>query len=68
MSEQKKIAVTNREFEFLFWLSNGLTAKEIARQMNISPRTVEDYMRKVKQKTNSYRRSQLISFFKMMSA
>lgn len=65
--KEQKIIITNRECEFLLWLSNGLTAKEIANQMDISPRTVEDYIRKVRQKTNLYKRSQLISFFKAMT-
>lgn len=64
MTEEKRKVVTTRELEFLAWLSNGLTAKEIAREMDISPRTVESYAKLVKYKTNLYRRSQLVAFFK----
>ncbi|OJX12820.1 MAG: hypothetical protein BGO77_04965 [Caedibacter sp. 37-49] len=56
--------LTKREFECLSWLSEGMTAKEIAIKMNISHRTVEQYVKSIKEKTNFYRRSQLVTFFK----
>lgn len=55
--------ITKREKECLFWLSNGLTAKEIAREMHISHRTVEDHINNIRLKTNLQRRSHLIAFF-----
>jgi DNA-binding CsgD family transcriptional regulator len=64
MNKQNMRAVTNRELEVLFWLSNGLSTKEIAGEMNISPRTVEDHISNVRQKTSLYRRSQLVSFYR----
>lgn len=64
MNLNNKKNVSNRECEVLLWLSNGLTAKEIALELNISPRTVEHHIKNVKEKTNLYRRSQLIRFYK----
>lgn len=68
MKNQKDSVVTKREFECMFWLSNGLTAKEIAREMDISSRTVESYMKKIRLKTNLHRRSHIISFYRKISA
>ncbi len=56
--------LTRREFECLSWLSEGMTAKEIAIKMNISHRTVEQYVKSLKEKTKLYRRSQLVTLFK----
>ncbi|OJX12817.1 MAG: hypothetical protein BGO77_04950 [Caedibacter sp. 37-49] len=56
--------LTKREFECLSWLSEGMTAKEMAIKMNISHRTVEQYVKSIKEKTHLYKRSQLIYFFK----
>lgn len=35
-------ALTKREREVLSWLSQGATSKEIARELGLSPRTIED--------------------------
>ena len=67
MENQKDLTVTKRELECLFWLSNGLTAKEIAREMHISSRTVESYMKKIRYKTNLHRRSHIIAFYRKIS-
>ncbi len=37
------IALTNRERHVVKCLARGLTSKETARELNLSPRTVEDY-------------------------
>lgn len=37
------IALTNRERQVVKCLARGLTSKETARELNLSPRTVEDY-------------------------
>ena len=47
----------------LFFLKNGMTYKEIASEMNLSPRTIEHYMAIIKKKTNLYSRSGLVQFF-----
>lgn len=64
MNSEKSHLITKREEECLFWLSNGLTAKEIAREMKISHRTVEYHISHVRIKTNIQRRSHLISLYK----
>lgn len=52
-----------RERECLLHLSTGKTMKEIARLINLSPRTVEYYINTLKQKTKSNTKSSLIRLF-----
>jgi DNA-binding CsgD family transcriptional regulator len=52
--------LTKREFDCLLDLIQGKTAKEIARKLNISSKTVEYYLGKVKIKLGCYTRAQLI--------
>lgn len=47
----RDIAFSQREAECLKLLHQGKTAKEIARRLNLSPRTVETHLNKIKQKT-----------------
>lgn len=57
--EGKKL--TRRETMCLYYLFRGMTAKEIARKMNLSPRTVEQYLKQTREKYNCHKRSDLIS-------
>lgn len=50
--ESNEICLTSRELQCLDLLSAGMSAKEIARKMLISPRTAESYIDKLKQKMN----------------
>lgn len=50
-----------RQEECLFYLVQGMTIKQIARQTNLSPRTVEHYLDALKSKLNCHSRSQLIT-------
>lgn len=52
-----------RQTECLFYLSQGRTYKEIAREMNISPRTVEYYIEIIRDKTGCARKYELVSYF-----
>lgn len=52
---------TSRELECLQWIIDGLTAKQIARQMHISYRTVEAYVQSLKNKMKCHSKIQLIS-------
>lgn len=52
-----------REFEVLFWISNGLSIKEIAKEMRVSSRIIKNYIKDIKIKTNSCKKSQLIIFY-----
>jgi len=52
--------LTTREQDCLRSLLRGFTAKMIAKQFNISHRTVEEYLTKIKEKFNVTTKSQLI--------
>jgi len=52
-----------QEFRSLALLSQGKTAKEIGRILKLSPRTVEDYIEKIKHKVKVTSRSHLIDVF-----
>jgi DNA-binding CsgD family transcriptional regulator len=55
--------LTKREVECLYYLCLGKTAKEIAKQMLISPRTVETYIEQIRRKTGQQNRLEVISCF-----
>lgn len=52
--------LTTRETQVIFYLIRGNTAKEIARKINLSFRTVEKHIDRIKKKMNVNTRSQLI--------
>lgn len=54
---------SKQEFRCIFLLSEGLTSKEIARNMSLSPRTVEEYLCNAKRKVHITRSGKLISYF-----
>ena len=53
--------LSKRQIECLFCLVKGMTIKEIAIELQLSPKTVEHYLTYIKFKLNCYSRSQLIS-------
>lgn len=55
--------LSNREYECLQYISRGKTNKEVARILSISPRTVETYINKMKDKLNCVSKSQLTEIF-----
>lgn len=57
------IKFSSREIECLNNLCFGKTSKEIAKTLNISPRTVESHINKIKLKTGYYSKSDLIKLF-----
>jgi len=57
------IYLSQREKDCLHYLASGRTMKEIARLINLSPRTVEYYINTLKLKTNSHTKSNLIKLF-----
>lgn len=61
--ENLGVELTEREQEVLSYVIRGKTAKEIARQLAISRRTVEHHIAAIKQKTNSTFKSDLIDKF-----
>lgn len=48
--DSKKITLTERETECIKYMLSGMSAKQTAKAMNISPRTVEAYIVNVKNK------------------
>lgn len=57
----ESIDLSEREAQCLYLLYKGNTSKEIARKLAISPRTIEMYLDKVRFKTNSKNRIDLLS-------
>lgn len=57
------LKLSPRELECLELMSHGKTAKEIAQEIQISPRTVESYVTNIKVKTECNYKSELIDFF-----
>ena len=60
----KEFNLTLREIECLLYKSQGLTAKQIARACNISPRTVETHFNKILFKSGLGHMNQLINLCK----
>ncbi len=57
----KNIKFAKREKECVHYLVRGMTAKQIARKLDLSPRTVEFYLERCKAKLGCQNRSELIS-------
>jgi PAS domain S-box-containing protein len=53
--------LTKREREVLSWLSRGQTSKEIARELGLSPRTIEDVRARLLRKFEVKNTSELLS-------
>lgn len=56
----KKIKLTKREMDCLRHIKSSLSAKEIARVMDISYRTVESYLENIKNKLQCHKKSEII--------
>ncbi len=48
--ESSGITLTKREAECFYLLAQGITSKKIAKVLDLSPRTVEEYIIKIKNK------------------
>lgn len=57
------IKLTKREYQYLQYLAIGNTAKETADILNLSARTVENYLNILKNKTGCYSRSKIVKSF-----
>ncbi|MBT4879889.1 MAG: helix-turn-helix transcriptional regulator [Alphaproteobacteria bacterium] len=55
--------LTKREVECLQHLATGKIVKEVAQSLNLSPRTVDFYLKNIKEKTGCRSKSQLISLY-----
>lgn len=54
------VSFTPREIDCIHLLLKGLTAKGIAKRLNLSPRTVESYIENIKTKTQCHSKEQLL--------
>ncbi len=57
---QKQFSLTKREAEVTFCLTKGLTNKEIANALELSPETVHDYVKQVMKKTGASTRAGIV--------
>lgn len=55
-------SLTDRELAVLRLTANGLSAKEIAKELKIAPRTVERHIDHVRLKTRTRNRSHMVAF------
>ncbi|MET8626323.1 helix-turn-helix transcriptional regulator [Kitasatospora sp. NPDC004669] len=51
--------LTDREHQVLEQLAAGATYQAIARRLNLSPHTVDTYLRRIRSKTGAVNRTQL---------
>ncbi|WP_404481577.1 response regulator transcription factor [Novosphingobium sp. BL-52-GroH] len=54
--------LTKRESEILRAIAQGLSAKEVAKQLQIAPRTVERHIDHIRLKTRTRNRSHMVAF------
>lgn len=62
-NKNKEVILSPREYDCLSALSKNKTIKEVASKLNLSPKTVEEYITNAKKKAGCYSRTQLIEFF-----
>lgn len=55
---------TKRDLDIIFWVQQRLASKEIARKLNLSPRTIENKLQLIYEKANVHSRSQFIKYCK----
>jgi len=53
--------LTLRQYDCLYYLIKGMTAKQTAKMLNITDRTVHGHLNLLRQKFNCHRRSDLVS-------
>ena len=58
-----QITMTSRELDCAKLLARGFTAKMIALQLNLSYRTVEEYINRLKEKSGQYSKAELTDYF-----
>lgn len=55
--------LSSREVECLFYISRGFSVKEIARALDLSPKTVEQYLEHLRFRLDLSLRSDLVKFY-----
>jgi DNA-binding CsgD family transcriptional regulator len=63
----RALGVTDREADVLVLVAEGLTNKELAARLHLSPRTVEKHVASLLAKTGSRRRAQLAGYAARLS-
>lgn len=63
LMEIMQINLTNRELDCANLLAKGFTAKMIAIQLNLSYRTIEEYINNLKHKTGKHTKAELVNYF-----
>lgn len=58
------VALTYREAEIVYYLSKFSTAKQVAKQLKISYRTVESHILSIKEKLGYKKKNELVSYLK----
>lgn len=58
------LLLSKRQTECLHFLAYGMTIKEIAKELNLSPRTIEHYIEMTKVKLGCHSRSELIKLYR----
>ncbi len=56
----KTKTLSKRELECIYWIANGKSSQEIGIILNISARTVESHIQRVKKKLNCYKISRIV--------
>jgi len=62
-NQEKPIKFSKQENNCIKFLAQGRTMKEVGRILNLSPRTVESYIRNIKNKTGLNYKSQIVDLF-----
>lgn len=62
--KSKDIFFSRREYEVLYLLASGSSTKEAAAILKLSPRTIESYLYRAKNKTNQLTTNQLLEVFR----
>jgi two-component system, LuxR family, response regulator FixJ len=62
VTERKLASLTNREKDVLAWLVKGYRSKEIALQLKLSPRTIEEHRQKLMHKLQVTTIAELMNF------
>ena len=55
------VQLTKRQADCLFYLAKGMASKQIAQQLQLSPKTIEHYLTNVKTKLGCHNRAELIA-------
>lgn len=63
ISRHEKVELTGREIECLYYFCHGKTAKAAAKLIDLSYRTVEEYLEKIKMKSNCTNKIDVVSKF-----